>query len=342
MLTDPTEREKIMCLENCMKDGDISTLCVIEKCGESAIQCLTDSTCLDTVLCLPKAQLACSRPAFECVFGKDPVCWNNLKCFGDGLGQCGDPAVNLLTDSKIADFVACAGTKCPHPIEGDVLATANVHVNATTASEPSDTAEQLLCMAEKCNEKTLKILADQDNKDLVECALKAELATLCSSVWDCLGDQTCSSGLTCMVKPFESCGPNMWHLLTAPAERKRLEDTAACLRKCEGDHKDDFIEASFCVLDSCSQQVLACYHDNACREAVKCLPDTIMQCAMPSLDAYVHEEHFQKSVQCLGRGLESCGRAAVEMLRNQDVADAVRCASQCTRTPAQSTAAVVV
>merc|ERR1712187_1211 len=105
---------------------------------------------------------------------------------------------------------------------------------------------------------------------------------------------------------------------------------------------DDFVHASFCVLDTCSQQVLDCYHDNTCREAVKCLPDTVMECAMPSLDAYVHQELFQKSVKCLGRGLESCGRAAVEMLRNQDVADAVRCASQCTRTPSQIASLLLV
>jgi hypothetical protein len=75
---------------------------------------------------------------------------------------------------------------------------------------------------------------------------------------------------------------------------------------------------------------------------VKCLPDTVMQCAVPSLDAYLHEQLFQNSVKCAGRALESCGRAAVEMLRNQDVAEAVRCASQCTRTPAQIASVFVV
>jgi len=210
------------------------------------------------------------------------------------------------------------------------------------ASEPGNVAEQLLCMAEKCTANSVKILADQDTKDLVGCALKSGLPTLCSSVWDCLGNKSCADELTCMVKPFETCGPNIWNLLTTQTERKRLEDTATCLRNCERDHKGNFVDAAFCVLDSCSQQVLDCYHDATCREAVKCLPGTIGQCAMPSLDAYVHDKLFQSSTKCIGRGLESCGRAAVEMLRNQDVADAVRCASQCTRTPTTKSSSTLI
>jgi hypothetical protein len=36
-------------------------------------------------------------------------------------------------------------------------------------------------------------------------------------------------------------------------------------------------------------------------------------------------------------GLESCGRGAIEMLRDQNIAEAVQCASQCTRKPPLST-----
>jgi len=340
MLTDPKEREKIMCLESCMKDGKIEPLCVAEKCGKAAIECLTDKTCLDTALCLPKAQLKCAKPALDCLFGKDQECRDNLQCLGNGVAQCGSPAVNLLTDSKIADFIACAGNKCPHPTAGDAPAALVAPIIASAAA-PSNMPEQLLCMAEKCSAKTLKILEDQDTKDLLACAVKADLPTVCSSVWDCLGDETCAKDLTCMNKPFETCGPNIWHLLTDQTERQRLEATASCLSKCEKDHKGDFVEASFCVLDTCSQKVLDCWHDTTCREAVKCLPNTVAECAMPTLDAYAHDQLFQKSVKCLGRGLESCGRAAVELLRNQDIADAVRCSAQCTRTPQLQSAIVV-
>lgn len=342
MLTEPKEREKIMCLESCIEDGKINPWCVATKCGKAAIECVADPTCLDTALCLPKAQLACSKPALDCIFGQDTACRENLQCLANGVVQCGSPAVNLLTDSKIADFVACAGSKCPHPVAGDEPASAVVPIGVAAASAPTNMPEQLLCMAEKCSTKTLKILEDQDTKDLLTCALKADLPTVCSSVWDCLGNQTCANHLACMNKPFETCGPNMWQMLTIPAERKRLESTARCLRKCENDHKGDFVEASFCVLDSCSQQVLDCYHDSTCREAVKCLPNTIAQCAMPTLDAYAHEELFQKSVKCLGHGLESCGRAAVELLRNQDIVDAVRCGAQCTRTPQLTSSSLIV
>lgn len=339
ILTDPDEREKLMCIANCTdKDGHISPFCVAEKCGKASIQCLTDSTCRHVAECLPKALTSCSLPAFKCVVGLEKECHENLQCLGHGAATCFGPAVNLMTDSKIADFVGCAGTKCPHPNSTSAIAVASQPVEV---SEPGSTATQLLCMAEKCSSKALKILEGQDVKDLVSCAAKADLPKVCSSVWDCLGDKTCANDVSCMVKPFETCKDSLWQVLTTPVERQRIEQTAACLHKCEGAHPGNFVDATFCVLDTCSQSVLDCYHDNTCREAVKCLPNTVGQCAMPTLDAYAHDQLFQNSMKCIGRGLESCGRGAVEMMRDQDIAEAVRCASQCTRTP-ESTSNVIV
>jgi hypothetical protein len=37
-----------------------------------------------------------------------------------------------------------------------------------------------------------------------------------------------------------------------------------------------------------------------------------------------------------------CGRGAIEMLRDQNIAEAVQCASQCTRTPPQSASSSTV
>merc|ERR1712217_452464 len=110
-------------------------------------------------------------------------------------------------------------------------------------------------------------------------------------------------------------GSNIWNLLTNTTERKRLEDTTTCLRKCQSDHEGQVVDTTFCILDTCGQQVLDCYHDVTCREAVKCLPDTVGQCAMPSLDAYVHDEVYKNSIKCIGCGLACCGRPAVAMLR---------------------------
>jgi hypothetical protein len=339
MLTDKDERDKLMCLVSCEKDGEISPLCVTEKCGKAAFECLTDATCRDAVNCLPKAMLECSKSGFDCIFGHDSECRDNLSCLGNGLTACGDPAVNLMTDRNIASFVSCASHSCPHPQTGapsTASAVAPVLNNASALfleKEPSSTASQLLCMATKCGSKGFKLLGDQDSSDLFKCALHADILNLCSSVWECLGDKKCESELTCMMQPFKTCEPDIWHSLTDHTERQRIEDTAACLSKCQADNTGSFVDAGFCVLDSCSDKVLSCYHDPTCYKAVKCLPNTLEQCAVPVAEAYVTDKLFQNSVKCLGRGLESCGRAAVEMLRNNDVAEAVQCAAQCTRTP---------
>merc|ERR1712232_703870 len=128
----------------------------------------------------------------------------------------------------------------------------------------------------------------------------------------------------------------MWHLLTDAAERQRIESTATCLRTCEVKYHEDFVGATFCVLESCGQAILDCNQDSTCREALHCLPKTMEQCALPQLQSYVQQELFKNTTKCVGRGLELCGAATVELVRNQDVAEAVRCASQCTIPPAMA------
>eukprot|EP00929_Paragymnodinium_shiwhaense_P004905 TRINITY_DN10617_c0_g1_i1.p1 TRINITY_DN10617_c0_g1~~TRINITY_DN10617_c0_g1_i1.p1 ORF type:complete len:177 (+),score=35.83 TRINITY_DN10617_c0_g1_i1:677-1207(+) len=109
--------------------------------------------------------------------------------------------------------------------------------------------------------------------------------------------------------------------------------SVGCLKTCAEQHKDDVVQGFFCVMDTCSSAVLDCYHDETCRGAAKCMPEAVGECAMPQLDAYLHQELFRNATKCVGLGLEYCGRAAVEMVRDQDIAEAVQCASQCTRTP---------
>ena len=36
--------------------------------------------------------------------------------------------------------------------------------------------------------------------------------------------------------------------------------------------QSDFVDATFCVLDSCGHLVLDCNKDDVCREAVRCVP----------------------------------------------------------------------
>lgn len=268
---------------------------------------------------------------FSVFFGEDKVCQENLQCVGKGVAACAAPATNILTDTKIADFITCAGQKCQHPSPPHHKNCSAVE-NSWSAA-PSNTAEQLLCMASKCGDKALKILGDQDNKDLLTCMTHDDLPDLCPSVWNCLGDKACTQALSCWSKPFKTCSSDMWHVLTDADQRKRIEHTVSCIEECGHDHSDDFVDATFCVMDKCGEAVLDCNKDDVCREAVKCVPNTVGQCVLPQLESYIQQELFNNATKCMGRGLELCGAATVEMLRNDDVAAAVTCNAQCTIKP---------
>jgi hypothetical protein len=340
LLTDEKERDMVACSEKCPKgsDGKPNPICVLGKCGKAAVECLLDETCRHVVECVPEALTACSKSAFECVMSSSGVCRDNIKCLGSGLAECSAPGVNMLTDTKIADLITCAGSKCPHPVKGLDSPVVVPAANVGASSAPMDAISQLLCIEAKCPLKLPKILMDQDSKDLLTCMGKMDF----SPVWECLGDNKCQNALGCWVKPLETCSSSVWQVLTDKTERSRIETGAACLRSCQTQHTDNFVDAAFCVLDQCSAGLLDCYHDEKCSSAVKCLPETAVECAMPTLEHYLQEELFQKASKALAHGAEFCGRAAVEMLRDQNVADAVRCASQCTHAPAESKAFVVV
>lgn len=389
MITDPAERDKLTCLVQCMKDGKVDMTCVAEKCGKAALECLSDDTCKKAVECGPKAIKNCSSPAFNCLFGEDKVCQQNLKCLGHGISECGSPTVNMMTDTKIADLITCAGTKCPHSGElaapaaantcngaalcpgytdGDCECTAGTDAswsmwscskrmgvaidetwcsipdcachtkasNATsvlqTTSVPGSVAEQLLCMAGKCSSDALAVLKDQDTKNLMSCAASADLGHLCSSVWQCLGDATCAQSLECWSKPLRTCGQSVWKVLTDKPERDRIERTASCLQGCQKKNADNFVDATFCFLDECGG-LYNCRKDSTCRSAVECLPEVASECTMSTLDAYLHQPMLSNSVKCLGQGLEVCGQAGVGMVQDLNIAKAIRCSAQCSRTP---------
>eukprot|EP00419_Tripos_fusus_P033450 CAMPEP_0172777400 /NCGR_PEP_ID=MMETSP1074-20121228/201380_1 /TAXON_ID=2916 /ORGANISM="Ceratium fusus, Strain PA161109" /LENGTH=460 /DNA_ID=CAMNT_0013614315 /DNA_START=54 /DNA_END=1433 /DNA_ORIENTATION=- len=361
MMTDKKERDMVLCLSNCEKHGKVDYWCAARKCGKAAINCLMDKTCLSAASCVPKVLLSCSKAGFECVFGRSEVCRENLQCLGDGIGQCADPAVNMLTDHRIADFISCAGSKCPKVCRenlqclGDGIGRcADPAVNMLTDSriadfiscagskcpkpartissesllpqngifasprrtpDPKHPAEQLMCIAERCGHSVAKIFDDEDTAELLHCTKVGNLTGLCSSVWKCLANHHCAKAVQCWSKPLTKCATSTWHMLTHQKQRKALAANVACLRGCEAAHQDDFLGASFCVLDKCAKDLLACKEDKTCWTAVQCLPQTAEDCAMNSLDAYVNQPLFEDSVKCLGQGFQSCGRRAVGMVQ---------------------------
>jgi len=188
-------------------------------------------------------------------------------------------------------------------------------------------------MAGKCGSEALTILKDQDTKNLMSCAANANLGHLCSSIWQCLGDATCAQSLDCWSKPLRTCESSVWKVLTDKTERDRIEHTANCLQSCQKQHADNFVDATFCFLDQCSADLVECWKDSTCKSAVECLPEVASECTMATLDAYLHQPLLKNSVQCLGQGLEVCGRAGVGMVQDLNIAKAIQCSAQCTRPP---------
>jgi len=323
-----------MCLQKCPvgKDGHHNPLCVLEKCGSSAVSCLADSTCRHVIECVPEAVLSCSKAAFSCLFGSSGVCFDNVKCLGNGLAQCAAPGVNLLTDIHIADLVTCAHRECPHPKQQqqhDVKGEPEQSVVEHMLPKPIDAVTQLVCIQTHCPLALPKILMGQDSMDLLSCVGKTDF----EPVWKCLGQAKCQQSLSCWAKPLEACTQNVWQLLTDNVRRKKIEDSVGCLRSCEKEHSDDFVDAGLCIFERCSHSLVDCAHDNKCANAVKCFPNMIGECATPTLENYLEEPLFRDAVKALSKGAEVCGKAAIEMLRDEQVADAVRCAGSCTRKP---------
>merc|ERR1719510_587286 len=232
----------------------------------------------------------------------DAVCRQNLQCLGHGLEGCAEPAANVLTDSRVADFVDCAGDKCPHPA---AVPRTSIQAMAVPAAAPNSTASQMLCIAEKCGKEVLTVLEDQDVKSLLHCTSDANLTGLCSSVWSCLGDKTCNEAVQCWASPLKVCRNDLWHMVTNPATRNRLVSNVQCLEGCGQANKGEMVDGLFCVLDKCAADLLDCKKDAACWGSVQCLPNAMKSCAMPALDTYAHNQLFSNSVKCIGRGLES-------------------------------------
>eukprot|EP00927_Polykrikos_kofoidii_P031003 TRINITY_DN26666_c0_g1_i1.p1 TRINITY_DN26666_c0_g1~~TRINITY_DN26666_c0_g1_i1.p1 ORF type:complete len:439 (+),score=53.56 TRINITY_DN26666_c0_g1_i1:88-1404(+) len=334
IMTTEKERDMLTCSAQCSvgADGHHNPFCVLFKCGFAALRCLFDSTCRHAIECVPQAMLSCSKAAFGCVFGSSGVCSDNVKCLGNGIAQCSAPSVNMLTDKHIADLVTCAHRECPHPQqlprEAGYVGTDDSVVWPSSPA-PVDAVTQLVCIQATCPSALPKIILDQDTKDLFSCIGKTDFAP----VWKCLGDQQCKQSLSCWAKPLETCSKNVWEVLTDDARRKRMAANVACLRSCRKQHSDDFVDAGLCVLNECSQGLADCAHDEKCSSAVKCFPNMIGDCLVPEMETYQQEPLFRDAIRAFAKGAEFCGQAAIEMLRDEDVADALRCAASCTRKP---------
>lgn len=329
VVTDPVERKKVSCIWQC---GN-STACILEKCGKVALECFTgfDPVCHKAAVCLPDELLKCSAPAFKCLVSKDGVCRENLSCLAKGAGVCADPAVNVLTDQSIAGVMTCANHRCPAPAG----VPNGTRLQGLELAPPSHYPEQLACMGFKCAGEVARLLGDKDVWAMTTCL--ANGAEGCGdSLWECVGDGSCQRELQCWTDSLVADSSDIWKMVTDPAERSFDRELVTCMSECNANHKSRLAKA-FCVAGKCGVKAMKCAGDSTCRGVFTDLPAAVLKCAPSSLK----DPKFTKAARCAAQMADTCGRAGIELVRDQNLAKIVTCNAQCTR-PTQKQTEIVV
>jgi hypothetical protein len=323
LMSDPDEREKVMCVQNCGKDVG----CIVLKCGKDALDCLDgkDKICHDAVECIPKGLADCSKPAVKCLFDTSGLCHQNLECLGNGASICADPAVNMLTNAHIADVVKCANAKCPSALTEELSSVPE------SSSQPAHYPMQLACIGIKC-QPLVHLLKDEQLQQVLTCA--AEASDSCDvSIWDCLGDHGCQSQLHCWADGLGAATDDFWKMLTDDKERAFDVELVQCVESCDNGNK---IADALCVAGKCGVKALKCMSDTTCKAALLDIPKVVSKCGPTSRT----DAMFMKGVHCAGEILGQCGKAGLDIVRDTALGDLVTCQAQCTRTPGNSTLVV--
>jgi len=311
----------------CIIDCKSSTKCILEKCGREALDCFDgkDQLCHDALTCAPKQLMACSQSTYHCVFDRSTVCHDNLMCLASGAEASADPVVNLFTDTSIAGLMTCANQKCPAPERPHVMKEL-VSPNGLNRALSPQWPGQLECMDRKCGFKVLDVLLkDKDVRNFAACTLP-KYQTCGNTLWTCLGDDKCKASVSCWLSGIQDENSDVWKMLTSPSERAFLELLYSCVDECA--HEPDGLKKALCV-SKCGLKATKCRDDSACRGAFGTLPRVALKCGIESLNAPI----FREMSSCYGSMLADCGRAAIELVRDTELADLVTCNHQCTRPP---------
>lgn len=330
-LIDPKEREKIECIWRCNN----SKVCIIEKCTVDALECFTgvgDKLCHEAVMCIPEKLMSCSSPAFHCIFSTtDSVCRDNLECVASGIGTCADPIVNLATDRNISELISCANQKCPKPVVPQQVATERSATPEFAVAKVDESLPQwpvqAACMSLHCGLKGAGLLLDKDVQAFSTCALTG-VESCGSDIWDCLGNKSCQADVECWTEGLVQNADDLWKLVTDQAERNFDEDLAQCVKGC-GQEFEHLPLRVMCVLGKCGAKSTKCLADPTCRHVFTDLPWTLGKCGKGTIS----NSKFLKAAQCAGHIAGVCGTTAVELLRDQKIAELIDCNAQCTRAP---------
>lgn len=334
VVTDPVEREKVMCLQECKGDK----ICVLTKCGKDAVDCLigTEAVCHAAIVCVPEVLASCSKDASGCIFSKDGICHDNMMCLAQGVNTCADPAVNVLTDISIGNLVVCANQKCPA-----------VTPMVETAEQLLDVAvslphyqEQLACLGLHCAGKVLDLMKGRDVAALTK-SLPQAVEECSPDVWQCVSEHKCLSDFRCWTAGLAGATQDLWTMLTNDAERTFDQGLVQCIEACE--QKTSPISRAACLVGQCGVKGTKCLADSTCRKLLEDLPAIAVKCGPESVKELKDKNSsFSKAVRCGLTVAERCGSDAVELLRGASLAGVVQCNVQCTRVPGQASSGMLV
>jgi len=171
----------------------------------------------------------------------------------------------------------------------------------------------------------LKLFNDQDVSTLTSCASDG-LDGCHGAIWDCLGDATCQSQISCWSDNLKTVERDMWQMVTDSKERQFDEDLYSCVQSCAVGVTTKLGEA-MCLLRKCGPKALSCLRDGTCKKTMLDFPQLVRKCGLPSYK----DEKFMNAARCLGRVADKCGKAGFDMIRNQRMIDLVNCNAQCAR-----------
>jgi len=181
------------------------------------------------------------------------------------------------------------------------------------------------CISSECSDHLSALRRDGYGQDVAHCISPA-VGPCVPKVWACLGDEKCRAALQCGPQMIRKCDHAAWHLLTIPAERKKVE----CVWNCKQDVK--------CILANCGKDALDCIDgkDAICHNAVACLPEGLAQCTQPAVQCLFGKDKLcEENLKCAAHGAHVCGDPAVNWLTNPGIADLVMCANQRCPAPAK-------
>lgn len=147
-----------------------------------------------------------------------------------------------------------------------------------------------------------------------------------TSVWDCLGDSACKSSLQCWASGTVQESSYIWKMVTDEKERSFLELLEHCFAGCSSESNP--LKKVGCVA-KCGAKSAKCMLDENCRGAFDEMPFTVAKCGIHDIG----NTKFLDALKCAGEMSADCGRAGIELLRDEKLANLLACNHQCTREP---------